>query len=164
MTGNEVNNMCNDAPCKYNFTDPVKYKFPYVPTGRDLETNSISLDVKHDYYTEKDMHSLYAFMQAKAMDLGFENMQNRTYLITTSSFAGTGQFSSHSLGENNSTFKSLKKSVTGIMLSNMFGMPLSGAPICGYNGNTTAELCARWHYLGAFQPLSWNHNSKDASD
>jgi len=98
-----------------------------------------------------------------ALDHSFFNMNNRTYLITRSSYAGTGQFASHSLGENDSTFESMKKSITGIMLANMFGMPLSGAPICGYNGNTTALLCTRWHYVGAFQPLSWNQNSKDSA-
>jgi alpha-glucosidase (family GH31 glycosyl hydrolase) len=50
-------------------------------------------------------------------------------------------------------------SVTGIMLNNMYGTGLLGGDICGFIGDTTPELCARWHVLGSYYPFSRNHNN-----
>lgn len=70
-----------------------------------------------------------------------------------------GKYGSRWLGDNNAKESHMGYSVTGIMLMNMFGIQMAGSDICGFNDNTNAELCARWHIVGSFYPFSRNHNS-----
>lgn len=84
-------------------------------------------------------------------------------IIERSAFAGLGKFGSRWLGDNFATTDYMGASVTGIMMHNIIGIPHIGADICGFLGNTTAELCARWHILGGFYPFSRNHNTLGAS-
>jgi len=83
-------------------------------------------------------------------------------IIERSAFAGLGKYGSRWLGDNFSEVKYMGYSVTGIMMHNIIGIPLAGSDICGFGGNTTPELCARWHMLGAFYPFSRNHNTLGA--
>lgn len=83
----------------------------------------------------------------------------RTMIIQRSAFAGLGKFASRWLGDNFSTADYMGYSVTGLMASNFAGIPFAGADICGFIGDTTPELCARWYTLGAFYPFSRNHNN-----
>jgi len=73
-----------------------------------------------------------------------------------------GKYGSKWLGDNNADLDHMTSSLTGVMMMNMFGIPLAGADICGFGGDTTAELCARWTVLGSFYPFSRNHNAYGA--
>jgi alpha-glucosidase len=137
---------------------------PYQPTGRDLNVKSIDVDAIHpaNNVTELDAHSLFGTMEVKATSEFFASKQMRTMIIERSGFAGVGKFASRWLGDNFSTKEYMGYSVTGVMMHNILGVPLTGADICGFLGDTTEELCTRWHVVGAFYPFSRNHNTLGA--
>lgn len=95
----------------------------------------------------------------KATHEWFAKNDRRTFIIERSAFSGAGKYTSRWLGDNEATWWHMARSVTGIMLQNMFGFTLAGGDICGFIGNTTAELCTKWHLVGAFYPFSRNHNN-----
>jgi lysosomal alpha-glucosidase len=80
-------------------------------------------------------------------------------IIERSAFSGMGRYGSRWLGDNFSSVNYMSYSVTGVMAHNIIGIPLAGSDICGFIGDTTPELCARWHMVGAFYPFSRNHNA-----
>jgi len=118
------------------------------------------LDAKHlDGSIQLDTHSLYGTYEVMATHNWFKKQNKRTMIIERSAFAGAGKFASRWLGDNWSSQEYMGYSVTGIMQHNLIGIPLAGSDICGFIGDTSPELCARWYTLGAFYPFSRNHNS-----
>ncbi|KAF9581414.1 hypothetical protein BGW38_001583 [Lunasporangiospora selenospora] len=104
-----------------------------------------------------DTHNLYGHMEAKATRQGMlESLPNtRPFILTRSSFAGTG--------DNWSQWEHLQYSIPGILNFGLFGIPFTGADICGFIGDTNEELCLRWQQLGALYPFARNHNTIGAA-
>jgi alpha-glucosidase (family GH31 glycosyl hydrolase) len=118
-------------------------------------------DERHS--TSLNLHSLTGYMQSKLTYNYLKNyMKKRPFLVSKSTFPGSGKYAGHWLGDDYSTWNDIRLSIPAIMNFHMFGIPLVGSNICGYYGSSTVELCIRWHQLGIFMPLSRNHNSKNS--
>ena len=99
----------------------------------------------------------YNFLKKKMAD-------KRPFILTRANSFGTGKYSFHWLGDNYSKNDYIKYSISGIFNYNIFGIPFTGADICGFNGNANGNLCARWYNVGAFYPFSRNHNDRNSID
>jgi alpha-glucosidase (family GH31 glycosyl hydrolase) len=130
-----------------------------------LSAKTLSVDCKHygDVYSY-NVHNLYGFTEAIATDSALESIyKKRSFVLSRSTFAGSGKYTAHWSGDNYASFDSMASSVIQMMNFNMYGVPLMGSDICGFLEDTTEELCARWMAVGCFYPFSRNHNTIGAA-
>jgi alpha-glucosidase (family GH31 glycosyl hydrolase) len=116
----------------------MQNNFYYTPSGRDLESRTLPIDLKHyNGYTQLDAHNYFGSLQSQSTFGWFKDpKQNierkRPFIISRSSFPGQGKYTGKWLGDNSATYEDMQRSVTGTMMMNIFGIPFSGADICGY--------------------------------
>ncbi|XP_038549707.1 maltase-glucoamylase, intestinal [Micropterus salmoides] len=108
-----------------------------------------------------DVHNLYGWSHTKpTYDALLSVTGKRGIVVTRSTYPSSGKWAGHWLGDNNSQWDQLYKSIIGMMEFSLFGIPYTGADICGFFNKADYEMCLRWMQLGAFYPYSRNHNGK----
>lgn len=132
---------------------------PHVAQG-SLSAKTFAMSAIHaNGVKEYDAHNLYGYMESIATQVALEAVNNkRAFMVTRSTFAGSGKYAAHWTGDNMATWNDLSASITTMSNLALFGIPMVGADICGFLEDTTPELCTRWIQVGAFSPFSRNHN------
>lgn len=137
----------NDRP----FGDPgVKIPLPLdAPQGAPEEQT-----------THTETHNLYGMMMARAAAEGLERLRvnQRSFVLTRSGYAGIQRWSSVWTGDNHSRWEYLEMSLPMLCNLGLSGVAFVGADIGGFAGNATAELFARWMQVGMLYPLMRAHS------
>jgi len=136
------------------------YKINNRLEWQPLKFKTTEMDVSHyGGYLEYDAHNLYGASEVIATKNALEEITNqRAFVLSRSTFSGSGHHGGHWSGDNYADWENLYYSIPAMLNLNMFGIPYIGADICGFAGDTTEELCGRWMQLGAFYPFARNHN------
>ncbi|KAJ7439652.1 glycoside hydrolase family 31 protein [Mycena latifolia] len=120
-----------------------------------LAVSTLSPNATHfGRYAELDVHNLWGLMEAEATHKALQAILpgQRPFIISRSTFASAGNLRLK-LGDNFSRWEYMY----------CFQIPFVGADTCGFNQDTTEELCNRWMQLSAFAPFYRNHNEKGAT-
>ncbi|CAC5378647.1 GAA [Mytilus coruscus] len=146
----------NSCP-KNSIEDP-----PYVPDVAEgsLRFSTICATSQQNLSISYNVHNLYGLTETEATYTALKTVRNkRPFIISRSTYAGQGYYGGHWSGDNFATYHDMAMSIPEMLNFNMFGISMIGADICGFQLDTTEDLCQRWYQLGAFYPFSRSHNS-----
>uniref|UniRef100_A0A673NG06 alpha-glucosidase n=1 Tax=Sinocyclocheilus rhinocerous TaxID=307959 RepID=A0A673NG06_9TELE len=149
--------------------DPALENPPYMPplesmhrglNHKTLCMNSEQILADGTRVRHYDVHNLYGWSHTKpTYDALLSATEKRGVVVTRSTYPSSGRWAGHWLGDNYSAWDQLLKSIIGMMEFSIFGIPYTGADICGFFNPAQYEMCLRWMQLGAFYPFSRNHNT-----
>ena len=150
---------CTKDKNDYNL-DNLSYLPGYNKDDYQLSKNSISENaIVSGNLTVYDTKPLISYFEGKkTYDYLNDDLKVRPFILSRSTTFGSGKHVFHWLGDNYSEESNIKNSISGIFNFNIFGIPFTGADICGFFDDSTKNLCIRWYNLGAFYPFMRNHN------
>ncbi|KAM8952382.1 sucrase-isomaltase, intestinal [Pelodytes ibericus] len=138
---------------------------PYTPAilDRVMFSKTLCMDAKQTWGNHYDVHSLYGHAMILSTEEAIKAVfpGKRSIIFSRSTFAGSGKYSGHWLGDNAANWNDIKWAIPGMLEFSLFGIPYIGADICGFFDDSAEDLCSRWMQVGAFYPFARNHNAEN---
>ena len=125
-----------------------------------MEDHSFNISSHHYLGQHYNVKEFWGYTEQRAAAEVMERIhKQRAFTLSRSTFMGSGSHGAHWLGDNASTWKDLVDSIAEVLAMSIVGVVNVGADICGFGGETTEEMCARWIQLGSLYPFARSHNA-----
>ncbi|KAI4589788.1 hypothetical protein MJG53_000837 [Ovis ammon polii x Ovis aries] len=122
---------------------------PFTPDILDklMYSKTICMDAMQYWGKQYDVHSLYGYSMSIATEKAIEKVlpNKRSFILTRSTFAGSGSHSAHWLGDNTASWEQMEWSITGMLEFGLFGIPLHQDP--AHFGQDSLLVKSSKHYL-----------------
>ncbi|XP_068215262.1 lysosomal alpha-glucosidase-like [Palaemon carinicauda] len=157
---------CNEIQPEYCCP---RYDVPFLPAGiSDLNNETICSSlvhktlkgearphiISHNAYGRYHHQRTYEFKNSL-------NAATRPVVFSQSTFPGSGALGGQFGGNYKPNFVAQQRGLTYILQMGLYGVPLTGVPVCGSTNDTEkflrAEYCIRGHQMGAFLPFMMSH-------
>lgn len=125
--------------------DPVNppYDIRNAVLGKGLNHRTLSMATQHhNGVLHYDLHNLYGFTESIVTRKSLLSLRpGRPFVLSRSTFPGSGVHAGHWTGDNAATWNDLKWSISAMLEFQMYGIPYVGADICGFQGVSCIVFC-----------------------
>ncbi|CAF5151961.1 unnamed protein product, partial [Rotaria magnacalcarata] len=97
-------------------TDNSLDKPPFIPhvLGDSLSAKTLCPSAQHALSFHYNLHNMYGYFEAKATNLALKTIRRkRPFVLSRSSFPGSGQYTAHWTGDNRATHEDMYFSIPG---------------------------------------------------
>ena len=81
---------------------------------------------------DQQAHNIYGLSETHATNVALRDLRpgKRPFILSRSTFAGSGRTAAHWLGDNMSTWRQMWLSMQGVLQFQLYGIPMVGADVC----------------------------------